>query len=316
VRGLNNILIPQWATAPTKSFLLFLRAVSIGNVQGKEVFLTIGIDTEQDVDKKYVHTGEYRNIREGIPRLLDIFDDLKVKPTWLITPDVAQNCRDIFTELAKKHEIGCHVHPEYFSGSIKGMRMKKIFPQFSHQDQLEMLQKASSVISQNVGVHPRSFRAGRFGVNKDTLSALESYGFNVDCSMTPFLDWGFRATLPSSTASPHFIHVGSSGILEIPVTIVHPFGLFSAWFRPSVSSGSDMINIMKIRAQSREDPLVLNMMFHSMELIDPNPYFASKKFFNNIRCALEYAYTSSFSFVTMNDLYRCLKPLIYSKTDG
>lgn len=314
MQRLNNIFVPKWAIAPIKSFLLFLRALSIVNIQKREVFLTIGIDTEQDVNKKYVHTGEYRNIREGIPRLLEILDDFKAKPTWLITPDVAQNCGDFFTELTKKHEIGCHLHPEYFNGPIEGMKMEKILSQFSYQDQFEMLHGASSVISQNVGVHPRSFRAGRFGVNKDTLRVLESCGFNVDCSITPFLDWGFHSTLSSSTASPRFMRIGSGEILEIPVTIVYPFGLFPAWLRPSVSSGSDMINVTKIRTKSREDPVVLNMMFHSMELIDPNPYFATKKFLNNISCVLEYAYELNFSFVTMNFLYSRLKPLIYSKT--
>jgi hypothetical protein len=71
-----------------------------------------------------------------------------------------------------------------------------------------------------------------------------------------------------------------------------------------------MINVMKIRVKSGEDPLVLNMMFHSMELIDPNPYFASEKFFENIRPVLEYAYEHDFSFVTMNNLYHRLRPLI------
>jgi peptidoglycan/xylan/chitin deacetylase (PgdA/CDA1 family) len=297
----------------TRSILLFIRTISIADVLKKEVFFVIGIDTEQDVDKKYVHTRGYRNIREGMPRLLDIFDDFNAKSTWLITPDVAQHCGNFFMKLAKKHEIGCHVHPEFFDGSIKGTKMEKILPQFSHQNQLKMLQEASYIIRQNVGVHPRSFRAGRFAVNMDTIRALESCGFNVDCSMTPFLDWGFHSTLSSSKTFPYFIRVGSSDILEIPVTIVYPFGLFPAWLRPSASSGSDMINVMKIRAESREDPLVLNMMFHSMELIDPNPYFASKKFFKNIRCVLEYAYEHNVSFVTMNDLYDRLKPSISSR---
>jgi hypothetical protein len=293
----------------TKSILLFLRTISIANVPNKEVFFIIGIDTEQDVDKKYVHTGGYRNIREGIPRLLDIFDDFKAKPTWFITPDVAQYCGNFFSELAMKHEVGCHVHPEYFNGPVKGMKMEKILPQFSYQNQLKMLQKASDIISQNVGVYPRCFRAGRFAVSMDTLRALDSCGFNVDCSMTPFVDWGFDATtlLPSKTF-PYFIRVGSGNILEIPLTIVCPFGLFPAWLRPSFLSGFDMINVMKIRAKSGEDPLVLNMMFHSMELIDPNPYFASKEFFKNIRCVLEYAYEHNVSFIVMNDLYHRLRP--------
>jgi peptidoglycan/xylan/chitin deacetylase (PgdA/CDA1 family) len=307
MQRLNNIFTLRWAIAPTKSFLLFLRAISTTRIQ-RQVFFTIGIDTEQDVNKRYVHTGEYQNIRRGIPRLLEVFDDFKAKPTWLLTPDVAQNCGDFFTELAKKHEIGCHVHPEYFRGPIKGMKMEKILSQFSLQDQLLMVQEASSVIKQNVGVHPRSFRAGRFGVNEDTLRVLKSCGFNVDCSMTPFIDWGFHATLSPSTASPHFIRIGSGEIFEIPVTIVYPFSLFPAWLRPSISSGSDMINVIKVRAESREDPLVLHMMFHSMELIDPNPYFASKKFLNNLRCVLEYACNCNFSFVTMSDLYHRMKP--------
>jgi hypothetical protein len=172
-----------------------------------------------------------------------------------------------------------------------------------------MLQAATDIISENVGIYPRSFRAGRFAVNMDSLQALHSCGFNVDCSMTPFVDWGFHAeTLVSSKAFPYFIHTSSGDILEIPPTIVCPFGLFPAWLRPSFFSGSDMIKVMKIRAKSGEDPLVLNMMFHSMELIDPNPYFATKKFFKNMRSILEYAYEHNVSFITMNNLYHRLRP--------
>jgi hypothetical protein len=68
-----------------------------------------------------------------------------------------------------------------------------------------------------------------------------------------------------------------------------------------------MIHVMKIRARSRETPLVLNMMFHSMELIDPNPYFTSQRMFDNIRSVLEYASEHCVSFVTMNDFYHILK---------
>lgn len=314
MQRLNNYIfrvpyLPR-ARAGSKKFLLFLRALLISNIPKGKVFFAIGIDTEQDVDKNYVHTGEYRNVSEGIPRLLDIFDDFNAKSTWLITPDVAQHSGDFFKKLAKKHEIGCHVHPEYFDGFIEGMKMQKILPLFSYEKQVEMLQEASDVIRKNVGVNPRSFRAGRFGINNDTLRALASCGFNLDCSMTPFLDWDFHGTLASSDVSPRFLRVGSSDILEIPVTIVRPFRLFPAWLRPSFFSGSDMINVMKIRARSKEAPLVLNMMFHSMELIDPNPYFTAKRLFDNMRSVLEYASEHCVSFVTMNDLYHRLKPSI------
>jgi peptidoglycan/xylan/chitin deacetylase (PgdA/CDA1 family) len=268
------------------------------------MFFIIGLDTEQDVDKKYVHTGEYRNISEGIPKLLDIFSDFRAKPTWFVTPDVAQHCGDVFSELAMKHEVGCHVHPEYFNSTIKGVKMDKILPEFSYQSQLKMIREASDEISQMVGAHANSFRAARFAINMDTLRALESCGFHIDCSMTPFVNWGFHApTLSTSKIDPYFIHVGSRDILEIPVTIVRPFGLFPAWLRPSFLSGSEMINVAKIRAKSGEDPLVFNMMFHSMELIDPNPYLASKELFDNLRQILEYAYDHGVTFSTMSDFY-------------
>jgi hypothetical protein len=312
VQTLNSYIFRMphlpYASARAKSFLLFFRALLIAGIPKRNVFFTIGIDTEQDVDKNYVHTGKYRNVSEGIPRLLDIFDHFNVKATWLITPDVAHHSGDFFMELAKKHEVGCHVHPEYFDGSIKGMQTQKILPLFSYEKQLDMIQEASKVIRQNVGANPRSFRAGRFGINNDTLRALVLCGFNLDCSMTPFLDWGFHETLSSFKVSPYFLRIGSSEILEIPVTIIRPFSLFSAWLRPSFQSGSDMINVMKIRAGSGEDPLVLSMMFHSMELIDPNPYFASKEFFKNAKCILEYAYEHDVRFVSMNDLYHRLRP--------
>jgi len=297
-----------------KSILLFLRTISIANSPKKEVFFVIGIDTEQDVDKKSVHTGEYRNIKEGIPRLLDIFDDFKAKPSWFITPDVAECYGSFFSELAMKNEVGCHVHPEYFDGSIKDMRMVKILPQFPYQNQLKMIHAASDIIKRNVGIYPRSFRAGRFAVNMDTLRALDSCGFLVDCSMTPFVNWGLHAeTLMPFKTFPYFIRVGSDEILEIPPTIICPFGLFPAWLRPSFYSGFDMINITKIRAKSREDPIVLNMMFHSMELIDPNPYFDSEEFFKNMRRIIEYAYEQNVSFITMNNLYHRLRTSISSE---
>jgi len=313
-RELNEMSL-RYMVHVAKSMLLFLRTISITRVPPREVFFVIGVDTEQDVDEKYLHTGGYRNITEGISRLLDILDDFNAKSTWFVTPDVAQHCGNFFSEVAIKHEVGCHVHPEYFASSVKGMRMEKILPQFSYENQLEMIQDASDIISQNIGVYPSSFRAGRFAVNMDTLRALESCGFNVDCSLTPFIDWKFPVeTLSSSKTLPHFIRPASRDILEVPVTIVRPFGLFPAWLRPSFLSGPDMINVMKIHVKSGENPLVLNMMFHSMELIDPNPYFASKKFFENIRLALEYAYEHDFSFVTMNNLYHRLKPL-FSQED-
>ncbi len=296
----------------TRSILLRLRAISISNVLQKEVFFVIGVDTEQDVDKKYVHTGEYRNITEGISNLLEISDDYEAKPTWFVTPDVAQNCGNFFSKLALKHEVGCHVHPEFFSSSLKGLRMEKILPQFSYEKQVEMLQQASDIISRNVGVRPRSFRAGKFAVNMNTFQALESCGFDIDCSMTPFSDWGFSTpTLAPPQVNPYFIHIGSRDILEIPVTIVRPFDLsFPAWLRPSLLSGSDMIKVMQIRVRSGEDPIVLNMMFHSMELIDPNPYFPAKKFLENIRPVFEYANDQNFSFITMNNLFHRLRSLI------
>ena len=41
---------------------------------GNELHITVTIDTESDVNKKYRHTGTYRNIDYGIPKLLEIFD--------------------------------------------------------------------------------------------------------------------------------------------------------------------------------------------------------------------------------------------------
>ena len=123
---LKKYLFPPLAGEISRSFMLYLRTILKSDIPKREVFFVIGIDTEQDVDKKYFHTGGYRNVSEGIPKLLEIFDDFKAKATFLITPDVAQNYGNFFMELSKKHEIGCHVHPEYFNGSIKDMQMQKI----------------------------------------------------------------------------------------------------------------------------------------------------------------------------------------------
>jgi hypothetical protein len=53
----------------------------------------------------------------------------------------------------------------------------------------EKLHVLTSRIRAELGVEPRSFRAGRWGFGRHVAGALTELGYVVDSSVTPFLDW-------------------------------------------------------------------------------------------------------------------------------
>ena len=273
------------------------------------IYAVTTIDTEQDVDMKYTNTGTYYSIEVGIPKVLEIFDDYNCKASWMVTPDVAVGYPEILKELSnEKHEIGCHVHPEYFTEqSIAHIQHKDYLCNMPMDTQRDMIRKATDIIEKSIEKRPRSFRAGRYGINDRTLEVLKSEGYLVDSTISPNMNWsgdGGPNWSKFHSTQPYF----QDTLLEVPITIIKVIGLMNYWVRPSVSTVPTMKTIFEIiRYQKKEHNFsVINMMFHSMESIDPNPYLKSKLFLKRLRNIVEYAYSKDAKFVTLNQLYRII----------
>lgn len=155
--------------------------------------LVVTIDTEEDdwVPRPGPTTAE--NVRE-LPHLQEIFDAHGIRPTYLVTYQVASSpwAAEYFAELhrAGRAEVGCHLHPwntppleEPFSR--RNTLMKNLPPAL----QRAKLRSLIGHVRGATGVEVTSFRAGRWGISADGLSLLAEEGIRTDSSVLPYLEW-------------------------------------------------------------------------------------------------------------------------------
>lgn len=174
----------------------------------------------------------------ALPRLAGLCTSLGVRPTYLCTYPVTTTPESaaILRLLHRRGdcEIGTHLHPwntPPFQGvpGRAGDERGHAYYQFElgperFRAKLEVLHRA---VAELTGERPRSFRAGRFGIDAATLRELIPLGYEVDTSVTPLdehrSDNGpdFR-TAPQHPYRPSREDVGKSGdlpIVEIPVSV-------------------------------------------------------------------------------------------------
>jgi hypothetical protein len=195
--------------------------------------LIISIDVEEDSWKSYVSNDfSVRNVRK-ICDLQRIFDDVGVKPTYLIDFPVAVDkyCISLLREIYSggNCEIGVHCHPWNTPPLKEGIdRSQTMLCNLPDNVQYEKIRMLTHKVREGFDIDPASFRAGRWGYDKGITKSLLKLGYKVDSSVTPYIDWS-RDFGPdfSSVGLRAFRHYASdcgdevSGkhILEVPVSI-------------------------------------------------------------------------------------------------
>ncbi len=284
------------------------------------VKLFITIDTEED---SWDNFNSLKNPVENIKYLVDLqklFDRYGAIPTYLINYPVASNkdaCRIFQNILAKGScEIGTHCHPwntppfeeevnnhnSWMCNLSYGLLKKK----------MEILHET---IVNSYHVTPLCFRAGRYAFDTNVARVISTLGYQIDTSLTPFIDWsgsGGRDFSESSTYAYRFypenifIEQIEGNLVEIPITIgflqnnmrlcsslrkrilgsylsrLHLLGVFEKmgimnfrWLSPEVSSGADMIRLAERFIQKGHR--YLTMSFHSTSLLPGKSPFVRDK---------------------------------------
>ena len=199
-------------------------------------------------------------------------------------------------------ELGTHLHGEYAEPGACEPEVTSVFqrdyPMAVERAKLGSLTRSFRSAFDHA---PRSFRAGRFGIGPNTIPILEALDYLVESSVTPSQDWSragavgldFRRA-PSQPYRPDPAlpwAPGASRLWEVPLTIrprawsrVPVIGpaiarrLGGRWLRPTRGTGAQLIEIARaeIREARRERPhrpVVLNAMFHNVEVIPgASPY--------------------------------------------
>jgi len=196
--------------------------------------MIVTVDTEEDNWGDYSPRGcTVQNI-EAIPALQEIFDDFQVRPTYLVSYPVAASGKavPILRRIldAGSCEIGSHCHPwntppfEEEAGEKNSMLCN-----LAGELQFRKIRSLHETIAKNFGVVPSSFRAGRWGYNGATATALEKLGYRVDSSVLALTDWtayhgpDYSGVFPDAyyfSASKDVLasHPGG-GMLEVPATV-------------------------------------------------------------------------------------------------
>ena len=201
------------------------------------VQLLVTIDTECDkgpgweVRRPLAFTG----VRDGVRSVLGpLFRCWGVKPTYLLSPEVIADERaadDLGAE--EGCELGTHLHGEFVEPEADWGALRTRTPQFFYSRSVEeaKLTNLSALFRDRFGKAPRAFRAGRFGIGRNSLRILAELGYSVDSSVTPcwvhLYDSSSSRNFWGAPLGPYHpkpsdpVRRGRSPLLEIPVTIIN-----------------------------------------------------------------------------------------------
>ncbi len=296
--------------------------------------LCITIDTEPDCDIHWKRSSPlaFESVLYGIPAILrPLWNRFDINPVYFVSPEVVQNddcCRVLKKEMQSGAEIATHLHSEYiepakkyedFSGSASDD-----FPCSACTTEVEFakIKNLTELIETKLGSRPVSYRAARYGADLDTIKSLEKLDYKVDSSVTPEIDWSSQGgpNHSKSPKQPYFISAddfyspGRSKILEVPITISkRRFFLpvrkwfFYRWLRPTHMTAFEMKLLTREFVRNYDKP-VLNMMFHSMEILPGKTPFVrtnlqQKMYLGRLAKIIHYIIKKGFQSKTLRQVY-------------
>lgn len=200
--------------------------------------LVFSVDVEEDMPGWQIAERLSLSNAAALPRLAEQCARLGVRPTWLCTYPMATEPESAAV-LRALHargdcELGTHLHPwntPPFQGvpGRTGDEQKQAYylSELGPERFRAKLERLHAAVGALAGAAPRSFRAGRFGLDSPTLGELVRLGYEVDSSVTPLAehtadggpDFRRAPAHPYRPAQDDLQARGELPIVEIPVSI-------------------------------------------------------------------------------------------------
>ena len=233
------------------------------------VYLTNDVETTSIVNGGLREETGIKVWKEGLPALLDIYEEFGVKATFFYIAYYAKKYPDIVRMVqAKGHEIACHGLTH---------RHDKAFDSMPYDEQLNHLKTAKAVLEDIAGVEVVSFRSPALRVNSDTPRALIEAGFRYDSSVAPqrmdmFMSLGSKGKLqwlgaprvPYHTSYDNLARRGESPIIEIPVS---SFGFPYIGTLMRISPTLTAFTRFLLYLETKNTDKGINFLIHPNELI-------------------------------------------------
>jgi hypothetical protein len=289
---------------------------------GRYFCITIDVEPDCSVEWQRSDPLTFANIETGISDILHpLFARHGVRPTYLISPEVLEHRPSVEALKALKDcELGAHLHSEYIGPEQKhqdpaGTRSSEFPCNLPDESEFAKIKALTELFDRCFGYRPRSYRAARFGADNDTFGFLAELGYTIDTSVTPHINWGSKGGPDFSEYPEQPYWIEAARLLEVPVTITGkrlpllPDKWFCyKWLRPSIMSCYEMKRLVDKFAAANPAGVVLNMMFHSMEIIpQASPYVRTKtgqaRFLKKLKSIFEYLKELDFESRTLAEIY-------------
>lgn len=187
---------------------------------------TIFVDVEEEFDWSAPLSAENRAVTAviALPRADGRLRDLGAIPAYLVDHPVAVDpgAIDVLRDLATRpgSEIGAQLHPwvnpPYAEDAAAGDGFVCNLPEASEAAKLQTL---TTAITAAMGVAPRVYRAGRYGIGPNTLALLAAQGYRIDTSMRARFDYRADGGPSFANVGNHAFRTGPGGqILELPLS--------------------------------------------------------------------------------------------------
>ena len=274
------------------------------------VKVIITIDTEEDQWDQYCNYNTTVYNIERIGAVQEVFERHGAIPTYLVSYAVATNklaVRLLRTFLEKGScEIGSHCHP-WNTPPISSANQPTCTMLCDLSPELIQVKMHSlhQAIVNGFRVSPICFRAGRWGFNSKVAEVISEMGYQIDTSITPFINWSEYGGPDFTDANHHAYRFDPRDVndmtrkgklIEIPPTIgffqkrfnlcryimkkmrgdwssrLHVPGILDRlhllnlrWLSPELSTGPEMIRLSRTFVNAGCQ--YLNFTFHSTSLL-------------------------------------------------
>ena len=262
-----------------------------------ERYFLISVDTEGDDQWSWM-PGRPITTKNALflPRFQELCEEYGFKPTYLTNYEMAKDQAFVnYMNPKLQHhlcEIGMHLHawncpPSYDLSTTKVDKEGQCpylieYPDEVMELKIETMTKClSSIFENDIITH----RAGRWAMDDRYFKLLKKYGYRIDCSITPGVDWrscpglsdgSMGSDYTNESEKPHLLR----GVLEVPMTVrrlhkmpkeylgrIHGFlaNKHEIWLRPNGRNLEDMILLIDYCMRSGDDYVMF--MIHSSELM-------------------------------------------------